>query len=139
MASDDAFLEQAVALALANVLENGGRPFGALVVKDGLIVATGVNEIGATEIVRTGNLYYLARAELRFPLVGALFGGIFADIGNVWADASLFTGTPRWNAGLGLRVATPIGPIALDYGFNLDRRTDLNEPFGSLHFSIGLF
>lgn len=48
MARDEEYLEQAVALALANVLENGGRPFGALVVKDGQILATGVNEIGAT-------------------------------------------------------------------------------------------
>lgn len=48
MASDADFLAQAVDLAMANVLEDGGRPFGALVVKDGAVIATGVNEIGAT-------------------------------------------------------------------------------------------
>lgn len=95
--------------------------------------------IGASEIVRTGNIFYLVRAELRFPIVSDLYGGVFADVGNVWADAVFFDGTPRWNAGLGVRIATPIGPIALDYGFNLDRRLELNEPFGSFHFSIGLF
>lgn len=48
MGSDEDFLQQAVDLALANVLEHGGRPFGALVVKDGEVIATGVNEIGVT-------------------------------------------------------------------------------------------
>ena len=46
--TDQDFLRQAVALAEANVSEAGGRPFGAVVVKDGQVVATGVNEIGAT-------------------------------------------------------------------------------------------
>lgn len=48
MHTDAEFLKQAVDLALNNVLEHDGRPFGAVVVKDGQIVATGVNEIGAT-------------------------------------------------------------------------------------------
>ncbi len=48
MHSDEQFLRQAIELALANVREAGGRPFGALVVKDGEVIATGVNEIGAT-------------------------------------------------------------------------------------------
>ena len=41
--SDEDFLNQAVALALANVRDGGGRPFGALVVKDGVVLASGVN------------------------------------------------------------------------------------------------
>jgi outer membrane translocation and assembly module TamA len=36
-------------------------------------------------------------------------------------------------------VTTPVGPIALDYGVVLRRREDFGEPFGTLHFSIGLF
>ena len=46
--TDEDYLSQAVALADANVREAGGRPFGAVVVKDGQVIATGVNEIGAT-------------------------------------------------------------------------------------------
>ena len=38
------FLAEAIALARANA-ERGGRPFGAVVVKDGAVIATGVNEI----------------------------------------------------------------------------------------------
>lgn len=47
MPNAETFLEQAIALALDNV-EQGGRPFGAVVVKDGEVVATGVNRLLAT-------------------------------------------------------------------------------------------
>jgi tRNA(Arg) A34 adenosine deaminase TadA len=45
--SAERFLREAIELARDNV-RRGGRPFGALLVKDGRIIATGVNEIGAT-------------------------------------------------------------------------------------------
>ena len=41
------FLEQAVELARENV-RNGGRPFGAFVVKDSVVIAAGVNETTTT-------------------------------------------------------------------------------------------
>ncbi|MGE7467928.1 nucleoside deaminase [Bosea sp. NPDC003192] len=41
------FLCEAIALAHAN-LENGGRPFGAVIVRDGEVIARGVNEILST-------------------------------------------------------------------------------------------
>lgn len=41
-------MREALALARANIVE-GGRPFGAVVVKDGLIVGRGVNEIHRTQ------------------------------------------------------------------------------------------
>jgi tRNA(Arg) A34 adenosine deaminase TadA len=40
------FMRQAIALAVENVKNNGG-PFGAVIVKDGKIVATGVNRVTA--------------------------------------------------------------------------------------------
>jgi outer membrane protein assembly complex protein YaeT len=99
--------------------------------------------ISPTSIVRTGDFFYLGRAELRFPIAGDLQGGVFADLGNVWAfaDAMSFEdlGKMRVSAGLGLRLSTPVGPIAADYGVNLTRRSELGEPFGAFHFSIGLF
>ena len=42
------FLSQAVALAGANVRERRGRPFGAVLVRDGQVLATGVNEVAMT-------------------------------------------------------------------------------------------
>lgn len=43
MGHDD-FMRQAIALAVENV-KGGGGPFGAVVVKDGRVVATGVNRV----------------------------------------------------------------------------------------------
>lgn len=45
--SAERFLCEAIELARDNV-RRGGRPFGAVLVKDGKTVATGVNEIGVT-------------------------------------------------------------------------------------------
>ena len=43
MADAQRFLRDAIELARAN-LESGGRPFGAVIVKDGEVIATGVND-----------------------------------------------------------------------------------------------
>jgi guanine deaminase len=47
MNKDKLFLEQAIELAIEN-RNKGARPFGALLVKDGQIVATGVNNMLAS-------------------------------------------------------------------------------------------
>ena len=38
------FMRKAIALSIKNI-ENGGGPFGAVIVKDGKIIATGVNRV----------------------------------------------------------------------------------------------
>ncbi len=43
----DVFMERAVELAVSNV-KHGGQPFGAVLVKDGEVVAEGVNELHHT-------------------------------------------------------------------------------------------
>lgn len=47
MNKESLFLCEAIELAYSNSVQ-GGRPFGALVVKDGEVIATGVNEILST-------------------------------------------------------------------------------------------
>jgi len=42
------FLDQAVQLAIENVRDHGGRPFGAVIARDGEVISTGVNELLAT-------------------------------------------------------------------------------------------
>ena len=44
---DQKFIQKAVDLALENA-KSGGRPFGAVIVKDGKVIATGVNQIKLT-------------------------------------------------------------------------------------------
>lgn len=111
------------------------------------------NQATSDAILHGGDAFMLLRAELRFPLFGPLQGGVFFDLGNLWAEArNLNPLQLRPTAGLGIRFATPVGPIAFDYGFVLLRRTtplsctgtscsfgEPYEPFGTFHFSIGLF
>jgi outer membrane protein assembly factor BamA len=88
--------------------------------------------------IRGGDVSINPRLELRFPLTSSFQGGLFLDMGNVWTDVSLIRPwVLRYGLGPGLRIGTPIGPIALDYGFNLTRRPW--ESIGAFHFSIGLF
>jgi guanine deaminase len=47
MSDEKRFLCEAIELAYAN-LERGGRPFGAVVVRNGGVIATGVNEVLST-------------------------------------------------------------------------------------------
>jgi outer membrane protein assembly factor BamA len=89
---------------------------------------------------RSGDAFVLVRGELRFPIYGQLGGGLFADLGNLWRDAAAMNPFDlRPTAGAGLRLNTPVGPIAVDYGIVILRRVEVNEPFGTLNFSIGLF
>src|SRR3546814_14096469 len=47
MENSEEYLREAIALAYANA-EKGGRPFGAVIVRDGRIIAKAINEISAT-------------------------------------------------------------------------------------------
>ena len=44
----DEWMRQAIALAVENVRNARGGPFGAVVVKDGQVIATGVNTVTST-------------------------------------------------------------------------------------------
>jgi tRNA(Arg) A34 adenosine deaminase TadA len=48
MQPDLKFMQQAIDLATENVLSGRGGPFGAVIVRDGEVVATGVNLVTAT-------------------------------------------------------------------------------------------
>jgi outer membrane protein assembly factor BamA len=88
--------------------------------------------------IRGGDVFLNPRAELRIPLSTIVQTALFLDTGNVWVEPRNFNPLVlRYASGSGLRVATPIGPIAFDYGINLARRSW--EDFGAFHFSIGLF
>jgi tRNA(Arg) A34 adenosine deaminase TadA len=47
MEGNPAFMQEAIALATENVARGRGGPFGAVVVKDGKVIATGVNLVTA--------------------------------------------------------------------------------------------
>src|SRR5262249_15579865 len=87
-----------------------------------------------------GELFTAAKTELRLPVAGAWDLGLFFETANLWTDPNLYRPLElRYSAGAGIRYLFPIGPAALDLGFNLDPDKVLNESTFQLHFSIGLF
>lgn len=88
--------------------------------------------------IRGGDAFVNPRIELRIPLSGPIETALFVDAGNVWIDpAEVRPWDLRYTSGTGLRVATPIGPVAVDYGVNVTRRPW--EDFGAFSFAVGLF
>ena len=83
-----------------------------------------------------GESVFEGSIELRFPIVGSFSGVVFADFGNVFATPFTYAvDNLRYTIGPGVRYHTPIGPLRLDVGFIVDRRT--GEDFGRVEFSIG--
>jgi outer membrane protein insertion porin family len=83
-----------------------------------------------------GDVVLNVNAEIRFPLLAGFAGAVFADGGGAYLrERSVSIEDFRRSAGIGLRYLTPVGPVSLDYGFKLDRRSD--ESIGEVHFSIG--
>jgi outer membrane protein assembly factor BamA len=95
---------------------------------------------GETPVSEGGEAFLLGKAELRLPVTRRMELGLFFDAGNLWLDPkNVDWRRIRPTAGAGARFVTPIGPAALDVGFNLDRDRAINEPLYAVHFTIGLF
>lgn len=99
-----------------------------------------------------GNTLLAFSTEVRARLKGNFGGVLFADAGNVWAtdggpvatdQQSVSLKDLRYDAGLGLRYQTPIGPIRFDLGYQLNPIPGLlvngheQQRRWRLHFSIG--
>ena len=88
----------------------------------------GVRVGGTSELL--GNIEYIVPLPFNIRVAG------FFDVGNAYGFGTKFDPTDtREAAGAGLRWLSPFGPLRLDYGVNLDRRT--GEDFGAFHFSVG--
>jgi outer membrane protein insertion porin family len=90
-------------------------------------------------ISRGGDTFIASQNELRFPLIGDLYGGVFTDIGNLWAEAGNFDLRQLEPVvGLGLRFNTPVASLAFDYGVRIPR----SGPFsagGAFQFAFQTF
>ena len=131
-------LDQASPKASVEVKDAEGNP----VIVDGEPLVVEGDPIG-------GNVLTLLNLELRFPILGNLRGVFFSDNGAVYPTIdSLSFSEWRYNMGFGFRYDTPLGPLRVDYGFKLDRRTRLSidcpevavpcsESLGRFHVSLG--
>ncbi len=78
----------------------------------------------------------LANLDYRFPIGGGVGGTLFVDAGNLWADwRDISLSGMKLGAGVGVRYASPIGPIRLEAGWKLDRLPN-EDPYVVL-FSFG--
>ncbi|MEZ8086631.1 autotransporter assembly complex family protein [Vibrio sp. 1S139] len=68
--------------------------------------------------------------EYQYRLVGNWWGAAFYDIGDAFNDK------PEWKhgTGVGVRWASPVGPVSLDFAWGLD--AEKGDEF-QLHFSLG--
>jgi outer membrane translocation and assembly module TamA len=95
---------------------------------------------GHTVASEGGQAFLLLKGELRQALTGSLELGLFLDLGNLWLDPRKYRLVDlRPSVGFGLRFITPVGPAALDVGFNLEPDGRINERTFAPHFTIGLF
>ncbi|MFH1489198.1 MAG: outer membrane protein assembly factor BamA [Pseudomonadota bacterium] len=76
--------------------------------------------------------------EYRFPLVKdqGIVGLVFFDAGNVFTqDESFSFSGIRRTAGGGIRWYSPVGPLRIEYGRNLDQRE--GEDSSNIEFAVG--
>ena len=76
--------------------------------------------------------------EYIFPLISEirLKGVVFFDAGNSYENFKNF-GDLRPTTGLGVRWISPIGPVRIEWGYNLDKKTD--EDPSKFEFAFGSF
>lgn len=84
-----------------------------------------------------GEAMWNSNVELIRNLTGSLKAVAFFDAGTLSRGFKEFgTSEIELATGLGIRLDLPIGPVRLEYGYNLTR--DPGEPMGTLNFAIGV-
>lgn len=83
-----------------------------------------------------GQASWTVNAEVTRPVAGPMSAVVFLDAGTLATELSeLISAEIEVALGLGIRLELPIGPVRLEYGYNLTR--DRDEPTGAFHFAIG--
>jgi outer membrane protein assembly complex protein YaeT len=103
-----------------------------------------VSPLGGSGLPIGGDSMFSFSTEGRAALRGKLGGVLFLDTGNVWTNfQDVNFGDIRYAVGAGLRYATPVGPIRLDFGYQLNPIPGLQVNGAPqvrqwrVHFSIG--
>lgn len=86
-----------------------------------------------------GDKKALVNLEYIFPLLKniGVKGLVFFDIGNAWGEEEDFFSNFRYSTGAGIRWFSPMGPLRLEWGYNLDPIA--GEEDSQFEFSIGRF
>jgi len=70
-----------------------------------------------------GSGLVLFNAEYRFPIFATVGGALFVDAGNVYRSSRIRFDDLRYGAGVGVRYLSPFGPLRVDIGYPLKRRS----------------
>jgi len=92
-----------------------------------------------TTVYLGGNKEVFTNTELTFPILQdvGIKGVAFFDAGNAYADNQAMFSSLLMSYGGGIRWASPIGPLRLEYGIPLNPRKDIDSTSGRIEFSIG--
>ncbi|MDR1243724.1 MAG: outer membrane protein assembly factor BamA [Endomicrobium sp.] len=94
-----------------------------------------------------GKVKGVLNVEYKFPIIAEkgrsiLVGAFFYDIGGSWADFNTINlnfgigeKNLRSGVGFGIRIATPVFPIRLDWGYGLNHKE--GEPLQQFYFTMG--
>jgi outer membrane protein insertion porin family len=83
-----------------------------------------------------GDKELLFSTELLIPVLPRFRIALFFDAGNAYGFGKDFDPTDlRLTVGAGVRFFSPLGPLRLEYGYNLDRKP--GEKVGQVQFSVG--
>lgn len=79
--------------------------------------------------LRGGRFMLTSTLEYQYRVYGDWWAAAFYDYGSAWNDK------PDWyrGTGVGVRWASPVGPIRLDFAWGLDKATDKFQ----IHFILG--
>jgi outer membrane protein assembly factor BamA len=84
-----------------------------------------------------GEAMWNINTELTRRITDTVRAVAFVDAGSLARDYdAIGSADIEVAAGLGIRLDLPVGPVRLEYGYNLTR--DSGEPAGTLHFAIGM-
>ncbi len=85
-----------------------------------------------------GTTELIFNTEYIFPIISdlRLKGVVFFDAGNSYEKFEDF-GKLRYTTGAGVRWISPMGPIRIEWGYNLDRQPD--EKSSRIEFTFGTF
>lgn len=86
-----------------------------------------------------GEKELILNAEYIFPILSEykFKGVVFFDAGRAYDKHETFGSDLRYTTGAGIRWISPIGPIRIEWGFNLDKRA--GEPSSRVEFTFGTF
>lgn len=86
-----------------------------------------------------GEKQLIFNAEYIFPILAEqkFKGLVFFDAGRAYATGETIGSDLRYTSGAGIRWISPIGPIRIEWGYNLDKRP--GESASKVEFTFGSF